>query len=348
MKRSIAIILAAALLAGVLCGCGSVGSAGSTSDAYGVAYKEAAYAPAYEESIYDGEYYYDEYYYDEYDGATAAYAAAPLSADMPAPEPEADDAAEPVQKIIYTASIDMESTEFDQAVADLAALTSSCGGYYESSSVNASGIRRSASYTIRVPAENYRAFMDAAGGLCHALNIREYTEDVSESYYDTAGRLETQRTKLARLQELLREAKDMQDIIVIESAISETEETIDRLSGVLRRYDAKVDYSTVTVYLSEVLVYQEEPPVTYGSRLSAAFRSGLQSFVDGLGDILIALAYSWLWLVLIAVVAVVVILLVRRYRARHPRPARTVTPPPVWSAPDVKADETKPDVTEEA
>ena len=44
----------------------------------------------------------------------------------------------------------------------------------------------------------------------------------------------------------------MEDIITIESAISETEYEIERLSGTKRHYDALVDYATVTLELREV------------------------------------------------------------------------------------------------
>ena len=48
--------------------------------------------------------------------------------------------------------------------------------------------------------------------------------------------------KLERLQKLLAQAENMEDIITIESAISETEWNIEDLSGTLRHYDALVDF----------------------------------------------------------------------------------------------------------
>ena len=108
----------------------------------------------------------------------------------------------------------------------------------------------------------------------------------------------------------------MYDIITIESAISETEEMIDRLSGRLRHYDALVSYSTVEVSLREVKVYEPEPDPTFGSRLGSAFTEGFRGFAEGLGNILIALAYSWLWLLLIAGVVALILWLTRKARAK--------------------------------
>lgn len=304
-KRIFALILAAALLTALLCGCGG-SSVAQSSYAVTESYSTADFAPM-AEAAYDYEYETDGDYW-------AAAEEMPVPDPMP-PTGEAPGAPQNGVKLIYTANLDMETMDFDGAVTALAKLTAEVGGYYESSSVSDQSSYRWAEYTIRVPAGYYRVFLDEAGDLCHVLSQREYTEDVSEAYYDTSGRLETQKTKLARLQELLLEAENMEDIITIESAISETEEMIDRLSGTLRHYDALVDYSTVTVYLKEVKVYEPEPDPTYGSRLGSAFVDGLKGFAEGLGDILVALAYSWLWLLLIAGVVALILWLTRKRRA---------------------------------
>ena len=213
-------------------------------------------------------------------------------------------------KRIYTANIELETTDFDEAAKGLTALMESSGGWFESSSQGNRGSGyRYANYTVRVPVEHYRDFLNQAGELCLLTYSEEYVEDVSEHYYDTQGRLKTQQIKLERLQSLLAKAELMEDIITIESAISETEQYIDDLSGTLQHYDARVDYSTIHVSLREVprLSNVEEPVVGFGAQFAAALSNGWKNFVDGVQDFAIGLAYSWMWvLVLIAVVVVVV------------------------------------------
>lgn len=302
-NRWFSLFMAAALLGAFLTGCGRA----AKSDQFtGYAAAEEAYA--------DGTVWTEDSYWGEAEEAPAAIEVprpAQLSAET---VPDSTEISNPA-KLIYTADLDMETLEFDEAAAAIEALTAACGGYFESSSLSDQGSHRWAQYTIRVPAAQYRAFLDKAGQTCHVLSLNEYTEDVSESYYDTAGRLETQRTKLTRLQQLLLQAQDMEDIITIEDAISETEELIDRLSGTLRHYDALVSYSTVTIYLQEVKVYEPEPDPSYGTRLSMAFADGWDGFVTGLGNLLIALAYSWLWLLLFAGIIVLILWLTRHRRA---------------------------------
>lgn len=245
------------------------------------------------------------------DAASEVYADA-MSAVPAIPEPERQ------AKIIYTAELTMETTSFDEARQNLASLTEEYGGYYASSSVSAGDGFRAAGFTIRIPAESYWDFLDRAEGLCHVLRAEQYADDVSEAYYDTQGRLQTQQTKLARLQELLDEAVSMEDIITIESALSETEEMIDALSGTLRRYDGQVDYATVTVHLREVgrLSGGAEPVQGFGGRLAAAFRSGWNGFLSAMEEAALALAYGWMWLIVAAAALTAVLLLWRGIRRR--------------------------------
>ena len=249
------------------------------------------------------------------DMARAGYNGAGASASPAAPDSGADSGV----KIIYTADLTLEATDFDAAAEAVKALTEDCGGYFSSSNLSNGGSYRSASHTVRVPADKYRDFLDRAGQTAHRLDLYEDAEDVSEEYYDAAGRLKTQQTKLDRLQELLAKAKSMEDIITIESAVSETEEQIDRLSGQLRWYDARVDYATVDVSLREVsrLSNVPEPAQSFGSRMLSALKDGLAGFAEGMEGLLLALAYGWEWLMLIGAGVAAAALLIRRAHRRR-------------------------------
>lgn len=219
------------------------------------------------------------------------------------------------EKVIYTANMSMETTAFDEAARGLEDLVAACGGYVESSSVSSRGDGyRYADYTVRVPAEQFEHFRTQAGELCHVTWQDKSQQDVSYAYYDTAGRLKTQQTKLERLQALLAKAESMEDIITIESAISDTEYQIESLSGELRYYDAQVDHSTVYISLSEVykLSNVEDPATGFASRVGTALVSGWKGFVNFLESLAVTLAYGWVFVLILAAAAVVVIRRLRR------------------------------------
>lgn len=226
-------------------------------------------------------------------------------------------------KIIKTANVSLKTKEFDRSVKDIEQLIEQNGGYVESQYVdNQSGSQyRSASYTARIPQENLDTFLDGTGQICTVASMSRSAEDVSEYYYDTQARLDTARIKLERLQNLLKDAKRMDDIITIEQAISDTEWEIDNLTGTVKHYDALVNFSSVTIDIQEVYeIKQEDPaPLTFAEKLSKAFRDGLESVKDMAEAFVMFLAVSWIYLVVIAVIIVVIVLIVRGKRKKKDR-----------------------------
>jgi len=243
-------------------------------------------------------------------------------------------------KVILTGELELETKEFDAAVQAVDALVEELGGWYESRSVNQGGWYRSVDAVIRVPVGNFEALMERAGEAAHKVRSNMGQQDVSEVYYDNEARLATQRTKLERLQTLLAQAESMEDIIALESAISETELEIEYLTGSLRKYDSLVNYSTVNLSLYEVyrLSTDQEVPMTFGQRLNIAFSNGLQRGIDGLEDFIIGIADNWVMLLVWAAVIAAVVLLARlhrRKRRRQPAPPHSNQP----AQPQQKKDE---------
>ncbi len=236
-------------------------------------------------------------------------------------------------KLIYTAEVNAEATDFDAAVASLSALVDTMGGYFESSQVylgSTGSSYRWSYYVIRIPSENYRTFLSRLeeNGACHMTNLCENVEDVTESYYDIQNRLTTQQTKLTRLQELLSQAESVEDIITIESEISEVEYLIDYYTGILNSYDSQVAYSTVTLNLDQVTRLTEESDTTLVSRMGASFRGGLNNFVDGCQSLLVWMAGNVLIILLLAVIVAAVIVILRRRSVKKRRAVRPASTEP--------------------
>lgn len=282
MKRGFAWLLTLLALLGLLSGCGGGGDTAAADTATSADTADNGTAAS--------------------GGSYGAWAETEVAEDSGQAEDGASDRLENA-KMIYTARMEVETTAFDTAAADLRTLVEILGGYFEQAAVHNYGSGyRSGDYTVRVPADQFQPFLDRVGTLCHVTYQEQTSENVSEAYYDAESRLATQRTKLERLQNLLAQAENMEDIITIESAISDTELEIERLTGTLRQYDALVDYATVHLSLQEVyqLSNVEEPATSFASRMGAAFASGWRGFVGALESLAVALAYGWVWLLLLA------------------------------------------------
>lgn len=310
MKRGLALFLAALLTALTLTACG--GSAGG--------------APSGDSAASESQTAYDTGGGDEWKSQTMEFGFdAPADAEAPAESEEAVGGTQTEDrlanaKMVYTANIEAETTDYDSCAAALEKLVEDLGGYmeYASTSSYGDGSRR-ASYTVRIPAGQFKGFLTSVGEISHVVSQDRNADNISERYYDTESRLETQKTKMERLQMLLSKAETMEDIIDLENAIAETEYQIEQLTGSLRHYDSLVDFATVEISLREVLrlTTVEEAPPTFGRQLSTAFTEGLQSFGDFLQGAAIFLAYNWLWLVVLALIVLAVVKLSKRAQARR-------------------------------
>lgn len=212
-------------------------------------------------------------------------------------------------KLVYNAHMSMETMEFDATVSKLTELCNEMGAFIQRSELDNAANYRHVYYEIRVPSERYRTFVEQAGGICQLNSFNETVEDISERYFSVETRLESAKQELARLQELMSKAENMEDIITIESYIRDVQYEIDSLSGTLQHYDSLVGYSTVSLNLREVrnLTELEPEKVTFGQRIAEAFRDGSENTVDFFKSLLLGIIRHWVfWLVFVLIVLFIV------------------------------------------
>ena len=201
-------------------------------------------------------------------------------------------------KLIRRAELEIQTEAFDTAAASLEALVAEAGGYFQSAQVEGGSLRdqnaaRYGNYVIRLPEENFSAFLDQSGTLGYVVRRSESSENVSQAYSDTETRLAAQRTKQERLLALLAQADTMESIIELENALSETEYEIQSLTTDLEHYDDLIDYATVDLYLAEVLSLSQTPGETagLGERMAAGLSASAAGLVQGVQDLLVWLSY---------------------------------------------------------
>ena len=165
-------------------------------------------------------------------------------------------------KIIYTANLSLESKDYDAARAALDAALAEAGGYLESSSeYSDAGDSRSVSLTYRVPQQNYENFLAA---VAEAGNVTYKNQ----------------------------QADNLSDLLEIESSLTDVQSQIESWQSQMDWYNDQVEECTVYVSLSEVSTYSP-PSEGFGSRFVSALSAGWQNFVDGLQQVIVALAGAW-------------------------------------------------------
>ncbi len=234
------------------------------------------------------------------------------------------------RKIIRTMRIMAETKAFDAATAAIEQLCTDLGGYIESSSRSGGSIRysssvvaRSASYTLRIPAEQLDAFRAGMSGEINVVDESSKISDITDQYFDVDTRIATLKIEEERLLEMLEKATELEYLITLEQRLSEVRYEIESYTGTLRRYDSQVSFSTVNLTLDEVVEYTEviEAPKSFGEQLGVAFRESWADFADGCRDLAIWFVYAIPTLLVLAVIVVVIVggllLLVRRSNRRR-------------------------------
>lgn len=217
-------------------------------------------------------------------------------------------------KLIYTANIGIETLDFDEAVKGLHKLTDKFGGYFESvtsdnGSYYSDGSYRYGNYTVRVPSDKYQEFINSISDGMHVVNMSQNAEDIGQIYFDTERRVETLKNKHDRLEELLKQAKKMSDIIELEGALSDTEYELDQYTSELKRYDSLVSYSTVYVSIEQVSDYTEgiDEELTFGQRVIRSVESGFADFGGWLEGLIVWIGYHLIQLLILAAIVIAVV-----------------------------------------
>lgn len=224
------------------------------------------------------------------------------------------------RKIVRSASLTLNSAEYDAALAALKTLITDMDGYlsdsYERGDVK-SGETRSATLTLRVPSDKLDGFLAGAGGIARVVSRSESSTDMTVQYADNEARLGTLKAKLQRLNELMLKAETASDLIELESAISDTQYEIDSYETRQRTIDRDVNMSEISVTLREETPAESAAAAdkSLGARLSSALSASFKGIGEFLRNMLVFVVMALPVIVPLAVI-ITVIALVRRARRR--------------------------------
>ena len=327
-KRSILAILLAMLLAlTMLAGCGATSKSMAAADsapAESYQYNMTAESPAEEPASMETKADYDIAETEE------AYDTVATEAGGGAETPEPDDSvADYTAKIIYTASVSIETTEFDKAVAALESQVRKIGGFVESSNVTGDTqyhddgtttvVNRWAYYTVRIPCEQFESFLHETEGFGNVTSTSRDAQNVTSAYTDFEARLSSLNTQEERLLDMLSKSEDVETLIALEQRLSDVRYEIESIERSLRNYDMQIKYSTVDLDLREVEVYTPTVPVrrTFSQKLSDSLSDGWTGFTRGVQNVILGLAAALPALVLLAVIVIAVIAGIKTARKKR-------------------------------
>ncbi len=233
------------------------------------------------------------------------------------------------EKIIYNATITMQTTAFDEDHSRLENALAANGAHAQQSNISGmpfdqpNGYGRYAGITARVPAENYNALIAALRAIGENVNLSSYTSDITMQYMDSKARLTAYRAQMDKMNELIQKSDKIEDIIKIQGQVTDLMYQIESLEGQLRYQDNQVAYSTVTITLTEVQRKDIiiKTPETMGQRIGYVFYETLNGMINGGQSFLVWFIGRSPILVPLAAILVIVILLALRRQKKDNKPA---------------------------
>lgn len=237
-----------------------------------------------------------------------------------AAENSADEQNQSERKLIRNIYLDVETLEFDHLVDELQKQTEALGGYVESSSVSGNSYyynsSRYADLTLRIPKTKTDQFLAQVGDMANIVSRSENVEDITLTYVDVESHIKALRTEEEQLLKILEQAETVEDIMTIQSRLSEVRYQLESYTSRLKTYDNQVDYDTITIYISEVKEVTPTEELTIWQQMEKGFANSLKAIGEGFRDFCIWTVAHIPYFVILFVVVLIVTAVIKKIRRR--------------------------------
>jgi hypothetical protein len=216
------------------------------------------------------------------------------------------------QKVIKTGRLAFQSNDLTETHNRILGLADQYKGFIQSDNSGKNYNRLYTSMVIRVPSENFQAFINAVSEGVSYFDQKEITrQDVSEEFVDLEARLKAKHELEKRYLELLKQAKNVKEMLEIERELSKIREEIEAKQGRLQFLENRVSMSTVNI---DFYTLTAETGVTksYGQKIVNSLKGGW----DGVSVFFLGLLYIWPLFILILIAIFVLRKLLKRNKKK--------------------------------
>jgi hypothetical protein len=237
------------------------------------------------------------------------------------------------QKLVRKVWLNAETEDMDGLLSQIQQRITELGGYVEAREVFSGNSKntyrsRSANLTVRIPAEQLGAFVDHVTENSNITSSNETADDITLSYVATQSRITALETEHARLLELLANAETMEDLLKIDSRLTDVRAELEKVTSQLRLYDNMVDYGTIYLNISEVKEYTvTEEPETVWERIGTGFIKNLENLGTFFTELFVFIVVALPYLIPLAIIITAVILLTVKRRKKQAKQKNTPADP---------------------
>ncbi|MDR2971484.1 MAG: DUF4349 domain-containing protein [Bacteroidales bacterium] len=171
------------------------------------------------------------------------------------------------RKLEKRANVRIRVENLEEADAFISSLMNEYNSYPASTNIEENNYF----YSLRVPSKYYDVFLSGMNSMGRLLHKQETTEDVTLRYHDLEGQLVTKKELLRTFQSYLGRANNIEEILAVETRISQLQHDIDGTGTQLRNLANRVDYATIELRLTGPATAIPTQSVTFGERIKRLF-----------------------------------------------------------------------------
>jgi hypothetical protein len=185
------------------------------------------------------------------------------------------------KKVIYTANIKYRVADVKESEKKIKELVSNMKGYISNSSQNNEDGNLNTSLTIRIPIEKFDGFINGSEKESISTDYKNInSDDVSEEFYDNEIRLKSKRAAFEKYLALLKQAKNVTEVMAVEEQIRIIQEEIDSKEGRQKFINNQVAFSTVTLTIYQVIASNSGVSLPFYTKIWEQFTGGIQSYTS--------------------------------------------------------------------
>lgn len=218
------------------------------------------------------------------------------------------------RKLIKTVAMNVETEAYDELMDNVQKKITHMGGYVSNLS---SGVdryvdeTRYATVVAKIPAEKVDQFVTEVSDISNVISKNETVDDVTLQYVDLESHKKALLTEQESLLKLMENATTMEDIISIESRLSEVRYQLESMESQLRIFDNQVAYSEISIYITEVTRLTPVEEVGTWEKISEGFTDNVERVGKGCKNFFIQLVINLPIIFVVAVLVLLVIFIVR-------------------------------------
>lgn len=197
------------------------------------------------------------------------------------------------QKLSRTGSIAIQVTNITEALGRVRAINASADGFILSENVGSSrsgveGVSPDtyAAISISVPSKRFDATLDELQKIGEVLERRSETANVTAEYVDTAARIASMKRSVERIQGLIDDTADIEQLVKLERELSSRQTELEAVQARLQQLDRETDRAPITINLTTKPELVEGESTTPKEGFVGGLQAGWEAFVASLVGLL--------------------------------------------------------------